>query len=126
MPLLTGTGQAHHGTVLREAAALAEGGKLRPLLNKQRFSWADIDAAHSLVESGALGKVVVDPLESKRLNLFLGFIAGQDFGQIGFSILYAQGNGRIDMGSRRDSRRGPFCRAVRRTGRSLLISLRSS
>ena len=60
MPLLTGLGQADHGTILREAAALAERGKLRPLLNKQRFSSADIDAAHSLVESGALGKVVVD------------------------------------------------------------------
>ena len=60
MPLLTGLGQAHHGVILREAAALVEGGKLRPLLNKQRFSSADIDAAHSLVESGALGKVVVD------------------------------------------------------------------
>jgi NADPH:quinone reductase len=60
MPLLTGLGQAHHGTILREAAALAEGGKLRPLLNKQRFSSAEIDAAHALVESGALGKVVVD------------------------------------------------------------------
>jgi NADPH2:quinone reductase len=53
-------GETHHGTILREAAALAEGGKLWPLLNKQRFSSADIDAAHSLVESGALGKVVVD------------------------------------------------------------------
>lgn len=60
MPLLTGLGQAHHGVILREAAALADGGKLRPLLNKQRFSWADIEAAHALVESGALGKVVVD------------------------------------------------------------------
>jgi NADPH2:quinone reductase len=60
MPLLTGLGQAHHGVILREAAALADGGKLRPLLNKQRFSSADVDAAHALVESGALGKVVVD------------------------------------------------------------------
>jgi NADPH:quinone reductase len=60
MPLLTGLGQAHHGVILREAAALADGGKLRPLLNKQRFSSTDIDAAHALVESGALGKVVVD------------------------------------------------------------------
>jgi NADPH2:quinone reductase len=60
MPLLTGLGQAHHGVILREAAALADGGKLRPLLNKQRFSSADIEAAHALVESGALGKVVVD------------------------------------------------------------------
>ena len=60
MPLLTGLGQAHHGVILRETAALVEGGKLRPLLNKLRFSSADIDAAHALVESGALGKVVVD------------------------------------------------------------------
>jgi NADPH2:quinone reductase len=60
MPLLTGVGHAHHGVILREAAALADGGKLRPLLNKRRFSSADIDAAHALVESGALGKVVVD------------------------------------------------------------------
>ena len=63
MPLLTGLGQAHHGVILREAAALVDGGKLRPLLNKLRFSSADIDAAHALVESGALGKVVVDLLE---------------------------------------------------------------
>ena len=60
MPLLTGLGQAHHGLILREAAALVDGGKLRPLLSKIRFSSADIDAAHALVESGALGKVVVD------------------------------------------------------------------
>jgi NADPH:quinone reductase len=60
LPLLTGLGQAHHGIILREAAALVDSGKLRPLLNKQRFSSTDIDAAHALVESGALGKVVVD------------------------------------------------------------------
>ena len=60
MPLLTGVGQAHHGRILREAAALVDEGKLRPLLNKQRSSQVDIDAAYSLVESGALGKVVVD------------------------------------------------------------------
>ena len=60
IPLLTGLGQSHHGLVLREAAALADRGKLRPLLSKQRFSPADIDAAHESVKSGALGKVVVD------------------------------------------------------------------
>ena len=65
MPLLTGLGQAHHGEILRKAAALADAGKLRPLLNQQRFTAADptaIAIAHSLVESGALGKVVVDLL----------------------------------------------------------------
>ena len=59
-PLLTGMNQAHHGQILREAAELADAGKLKPLLNDQHFSTADIAAAHALVESGALGKVVVD------------------------------------------------------------------
>ena len=60
MPLLTGRGQAHHGEILRDAAALADAGKLRPLMNKRRFAAAEIGAAHALVESGALGKVVVE------------------------------------------------------------------
>lgn len=60
LPLITGEGRAHHGKILSQAAALAEAGKLRPLLNQQRFSIADIDAAHALVESGAPGKVVVE------------------------------------------------------------------
>jgi hypothetical protein len=33
---------------------------LKPLLNDQRFSPATIAAAHALVESGTLGKVVVE------------------------------------------------------------------
>nr|WP_257031027.1 zinc-dependent alcohol dehydrogenase family protein [Edaphobacter lichenicola] len=60
MPLLTGRGQAHHGEILREAAALVDSGKLRPLMNERRFSGADLDAAYALVESGAVGKVVVE------------------------------------------------------------------
>lgn len=60
LPLITGESRAHHGEILAQAAALAEAGKLRPLLNERRFSIADIDAAHALVESGALGKVVVE------------------------------------------------------------------
>jgi NADPH:quinone reductase-like Zn-dependent oxidoreductase len=59
-PLLTGNAQARHGQILREAAALVDAGKLKPLLNNQHFSTADIATAHALVESGALGKVVVD------------------------------------------------------------------
>jgi NADPH:quinone reductase len=60
LPLLTGFGRSHHGAILRGAAALVDGGKLRPLLHQQSFSSAEIGAAHALVESGALGKVVVD------------------------------------------------------------------
>ncbi len=60
LPLITGESRAHHGKILAQAAALAEAGKLRPLLNEQRFAIGDIGVAHSLVESGALGKVVVE------------------------------------------------------------------
>ena len=60
MPLLKGFGRAHHGEILREAADLVEAGKLRPMLNEERFTGADIAAAHALVEAGALGKVVVE------------------------------------------------------------------
>jgi NADPH:quinone reductase len=59
-PLLSGIGRAHHGEILREAAALADAGRLKPLLNDQHFSPATIAAAHALVESGAVGKVVVE------------------------------------------------------------------
>jgi len=60
MPLLTGFGLAHHGEILREAAALADKGLLTPLLNEQTFTTSEIAAAHALVASGALGKVVID------------------------------------------------------------------
>jgi hypothetical protein len=60
LPLITGEGRAHHGEILAEIGALVERGKLKPLLNERAFSSQEIAAAHSLVESGALGKVVVD------------------------------------------------------------------
>ena len=59
-PLITGKGRAQHGRILAQAAALAEAGKLTPLLNEQHFSTADIAAAHALVGKGAPGKVVID------------------------------------------------------------------
>jgi NADPH:quinone reductase len=60
LPLITGEGRAHHGKILAQITALVESGKLKPLLNDQPFSAANIDSAHALVESGAVGKVVVD------------------------------------------------------------------
>jgi NADPH:quinone reductase len=62
LPLLTGIGRANHGEILREAAALVDGGKLRPMVNTQRFSCETIAEAFNRVESGAEGKVVVDML----------------------------------------------------------------
>ena len=60
LPLLIGEGRAHHGEILTRAAALAETGKLRPLLNERTFSTAEIAAAHAVVAAGSLGKVVVE------------------------------------------------------------------
>jgi NADPH2:quinone reductase len=60
LPLLIGEGRAHHGEILTRAAALAEAGKLRPLLNERSFSTAEIAAAHAVVAAGSLGKVVVE------------------------------------------------------------------
>jgi len=60
LPLITGESRAHHGKILAKAAALAEAGKLKPLLTEQRFSITDIGAAHALIQSGALGKIVVE------------------------------------------------------------------
>ena len=39
LPMLTGRGRVHHGDILREAAKLAEAGKLKPLLSRERFTF---------------------------------------------------------------------------------------
>ena len=60
LPLITGESRAHHGEILAHVTGLVEAGKLKPLLNHQVFSINDIDRAHAVVESGTLGKVVVE------------------------------------------------------------------
>jgi NADPH:quinone reductase len=60
LPLITGDNRAHHGKILARATALVEERKLRPLLSDRKFSICDIDAAYAQVESGSLGKVVVE------------------------------------------------------------------
>ncbi|MEV4756674.1 zinc-dependent alcohol dehydrogenase family protein [Micromonospora sp. NPDC049559] len=60
-PLLTGTGREHHGEILRETAALADGGWLRPVVDPRRFGLADVGDAHAALGTGtAVGKVVVE------------------------------------------------------------------
>ena len=59
-PLISGEGRAHHGQILAQAASLAEAGKLIPLLNERGFSISELDVAYAVVESGAIGKVVVE------------------------------------------------------------------
>jgi NADPH:quinone reductase len=61
LPLLTGRGRSHHGEILRQAAALAETGALRPRLHDESFSLTDVSAAHDVLSARrARGRVVVN------------------------------------------------------------------
>lgn len=61
LPMLTGRGREHHGEIMREVAALADAGALRPLLDPRRFTLDTVADAHAAVENGtARGKIVVD------------------------------------------------------------------
>jgi NADPH:quinone reductase-like Zn-dependent oxidoreductase len=61
LPLLTGEGRAHHGEILREAAKLAEAGKLVPRVDPRHFELANVEEAYRAVVGGtAGGKIVVD------------------------------------------------------------------
>ena len=61
IPMLHDVGRAEHGRILREAAVLADAGKLRPHLDPRRFDLASVADAHRHLEDGqAIGKVVID------------------------------------------------------------------
>jgi NADPH2:quinone reductase len=61
IPLITGQGRAHHGEILRQAAELADAAKLKPLIDPNRFTFAQANEAHALFESGKhVGKIVLD------------------------------------------------------------------
>jgi NADPH:quinone reductase-like Zn-dependent oxidoreductase len=60
LPLITGQNQAHHGAILAQAAALADSGKLTPILSPQLFTPTDLAAAYALVERSTPGKVVIE------------------------------------------------------------------
>jgi NADPH2:quinone reductase len=61
LPLLTGRGRRHDGEILAEAAALADAGRLSPIVDPRVFDLDSVMRAHELVETGrARGKVVID------------------------------------------------------------------
>jgi NADPH2:quinone reductase len=65
LPMLTGNGRAHHGEILREAAALADAGKLSVLLDPRRFALDTAIDAHRAIEARtAAGKLVVDVVDA--------------------------------------------------------------
>ncbi|PKU26139.1 zinc-dependent alcohol dehydrogenase family protein [Telmatospirillum siberiense] len=61
LPMLEGTGREAHGDILRRVAALADEGRLRPLIDPARFTLETAADAHRHLGSGkARGKVVID------------------------------------------------------------------
>lgn len=61
MPMMYDENRSRHGEILTDATELVEAGRLRPLLDKRRFSLEEAAAAHRHLDSGAaIGKVVID------------------------------------------------------------------
>ena len=59
-PLLSGKGRAHFGMILREVAAMAERGTLRPRLDPRSFSLDTVEAAYTaLLARDGRGKIAV-------------------------------------------------------------------
>ncbi|KGD87275.1 MULTISPECIES: zinc-dependent alcohol dehydrogenase family protein [Rhizobium/Agrobacterium group] len=64
-PLLDGVGRAHHGEILKAAAALVEAGKLVPRLDPRVFSFDTVTEAHAAIsDRTAAGKIVVSIVEA--------------------------------------------------------------
>jgi len=62
IPMLHNVGRERHGGILAEAAHLVDMGKLQPLVDPKRFSFAEVGKAHDYLEQGkATGKVVLTP-----------------------------------------------------------------
>ena len=60
IPLIHNVGRAQHGATLRNVADVVDAGALRPLIDGERFRFADVADAHRRAESGAqIGKVVL-------------------------------------------------------------------
>ncbi len=61
LPLLRDIGRERHGRIRSALAGLVDAGKVRPLLDEQRFNLATVPDAYRRLESGkARGKVVVN------------------------------------------------------------------
>lgn len=60
-PMLTGLGLERHGAIMERVSALADHGRIKPLLDDSRFALEEIQVAHERLTSGqATGKIVVD------------------------------------------------------------------
>jgi len=61
IPMLHNQQREQHAHILRELTNIVESGGLKPVLDEQRFSLAEVGQAHARLSSGvAMGKVVVE------------------------------------------------------------------
>jgi len=61
IPMLHNQSREKHGRILRNIADLVDAGKIRPLLDKQGYSFEEASLAHRRLESGeAIGKVALE------------------------------------------------------------------
>ena len=61
LPMLTGTGRAHHGQILRQVKALVESKKLKPLVHHKVFAFNEVNEAHEAFERGQhIGKITLE------------------------------------------------------------------
>ena len=61
IPMLTGKGRAHHNFILQQVAKLADEGVIKPLINKEKFSFNQAGEAHALFASNKhIGKIVLE------------------------------------------------------------------
>lgn len=61
IPMLHDVRREEHGKILAKLTEIIEAGKLKPVLNEQRFSLSEAGAAHARLESGkGMGKVVIE------------------------------------------------------------------
>lgn len=59
-PMLYGFGAERHGEILSEVAKLVDAGLVKPVIDPERFSFAQIASAHQHWESGeSVGKIVI-------------------------------------------------------------------
>lgn len=61
IPMMHDVGRQTHGDILKTLADLADAGGLKPIVDEQKFGWADVGAAYAHLTNGAaVGKVVVE------------------------------------------------------------------
>ncbi|WP_170516031.1 zinc-dependent alcohol dehydrogenase family protein [Ruegeria atlantica] len=61
IPMMHDVGRQTHGDILRSLADLVDAGRLKPIVDEQKFGWDNVDAAYAhLTHGGAVGKVVVE------------------------------------------------------------------